>query len=250
MSTKKYKIPPIEEALVEFTFAPSAKGQQIDLTLPGRLQMHPALQGEYSGVARTQNLQTIATAANNPAFTIHDAILRIQLPTQDGSRLISVGANTLAVTVLRPYEGWEAFKPRIERALTAFAEVADFGSVIRVGVRYINRIVVNSHGVKPTSFLRFIPEEHEIFGAPVNSFMQRAEYVRPDGIKMIVTQATLEPASPNTTEYLLDIDTIWEKEPLADREQIIATTEALHNIEGQAFEALITDKAREIFDAN
>ena len=217
MSAKKYKNPPIEEALCEFTFAHSAQGQQIDLTLPGRFQMHPSIKGEYSGPARTQNVQTIANAPNNPAFAIHDVIFRIQLPTVDGTRLISIGANTLAVTVLRPYEGWEAFKPRIRCALKAFSEVTGLSPVMRIGVRYINRIVVPTANAKPTSFLLFIPEEHKIFGAPVNSFMQRTEYIRPDGIKVIVTQATLQPDAPNTTEYLLDIDTIWEKEPLSSR---------------------------------
>jgi uncharacterized protein (TIGR04255 family) len=251
MSAKKYKRPPIEEALCEFTFMPSAEGQQIDLTLPGRLLMNAAMK-EYSGHARTQNLQTIATAPNNPSVAIHDAIFRIQLPTADGTRLVSVGANTLGITVLRPYEGWEAFKPRIQRALVAFSESTGGGlsPVTRIGVRYINRIVVPTANANPMSFLRGCPEEHEIFGVPVNSFMQRAEYIRPDGIKVIFTQATLQPVAPNTTEYLLDIDTLWDKEPLADQEQIIAMAQTLHDIEGAAFEDLITDDARNLFDAD
>jgi uncharacterized protein (TIGR04255 family) len=250
MSAIKYKNPPIEEALCEFTFAPSAESTQIDFTLPGRLQLHEAIHGEYTGQARTQNVQTITSASNNPAFAVHDSIFRIQLPTADGSRLISVGVNTLAVTVLRPYEGWEAFKPRIERALAAFCDVSGRSTVTRVGIRYINRIVVRSKNAKASSFLNFIPEEHETFGAPVNSFMQRAEYIRPDGIKMIVTKATLQQAVADTTEYLLDIDTIWDKATLTTQPELLAMAESLHDVEGAAFEALITDDARSLFDAD
>jgi uncharacterized protein (TIGR04255 family) len=250
MSAIKYKYPPIEEALCEFTFEPGPQGSQLDFALPGRLQMHPKVKEEYKGQARTQNIQTIASTQNHPAVAIQDAVFRIQLPTEDGTRLISMGVNTLAITVLRPYEGWQSFKPRIESALSAFCEVSGLSTVVRVGIRYINRIIVPAENAKASSFLNFIPEEHEIFGAPVNSFLRRAEYIRPDGVKMIVTQATLQPQSPNTTEYLLDIDTVLDNARLTENSDIIAQAETLHGVESDAFECLITQDARNLFNAD
>jgi uncharacterized protein (TIGR04255 family) len=79
--------------------------------------------------------------------------------------------------------------------------------------------------------------------------MERGEYVRHDGLKVIVTQATLQPTVPDTTEYLLDIDTLWDKEPLDDHEAIMSAVDKLHEIEGATFEGLITDESRTVFDA-
>ena len=248
MSTRQYKNPPIEEALCEFTFKSPVEGQQFDLTLPGRLRVEAAM-AEYSGQSRTQNLQTIATAENFPHVAIQNALFRIQLPTPDGRRIISVGANTLAVTVLRPYEGWQNFKPRIERVFDTFTRISGVNSVVRIGVRYINRIVIHDADARPSEFFKNIPKKGHIPGSLLKSFMERGEYVRNDGLKVIVTQATLHAAEPNTTEYLLDIDTLWDKEPLDSRDAIMAAVDKLHTIERATFEALITDKSRTLFDA-
>ena len=155
------------------------------------------------------------------------------MPTPDGTRLLSIGPNTLAITVLRPYDGWHNFKPRIERALQAFCEVTSSPSpVTRVGVRYINRVVVTGSDAKAITFLKGIPDGGEPLQAPVTSFMQRAEYVRPDGIKVLITQATLQPTTPDTSEFLLDIDVLRDNAMLSTQAEIIGVAETLHEIEG------------------
>jgi uncharacterized protein (TIGR04255 family) len=244
MSARQYKNPPIEEGVCEFTWAPD---QQFDLTLPGRLKMHP-LMGEYSGQPRTQNVRTIA--ANDPTtVAVQTSLLRVQLPTSDGRHLVSIGRNTLAITALRPYDGWKNFKPRIERALDAFLEIISSSVVVRVGVKYVNRIVVPRAGANAAEVLTEVPAQNKISEARLANFTQFAEFLRTDGIKVLVTQATLQPSAPNTTEYLLDIDTIWHHQALSNRTEIVATVERLHDIEGAAFEALITEEARSLFDA-
>jgi uncharacterized protein (TIGR04255 family) len=240
MSAKQYRNPPIVEAVCEFTFTSSTSGQQFDLTLPGRLKMHP-LMAEYSGEPRAQIIQIVAN--NAPALAI-----RAQLPTAEGSRLVSIGPNTLALSVLRPYDGWENFKLRIERALDAFFEAISQFAVTRIGVKYVNRIVVPKASANPAAYLTGLPAEDKISDTRLANFTQSNEFIRTDGIKVIVTQATLQPGAPNTTEYLLDIDTIWDQ-ALGNRTEIIAMVERLQDIEGAAFEALITDEARSLFDA-
>src|SRR5271170_6401599 len=159
MSAKQYARPPIEEALCEFTFAPLTP--QFDFLLPGRLQLQGSMR-EYSGAPRTQNIQTIDTGANQPHFAVQNALFRIQLPTVDGTRMVSIGPNVLAVTVLRPYEGWPNFRPRIEAALSAYREVTGVSPAVRIGVRYVNRIAVPDPHVKAASFLKGLPEESQI----------------------------------------------------------------------------------------
>jgi len=240
MSAKHYKNPPIEEAVCEFTFASSA--QQFDLTVPGRLKMHP-LMNEYSGEPQSQNIQIISP---NKAPTVE---FRVQFPTADRTRMVSIRHNTLAISVLRPYDGWVTFKPRIERALNAFFEAISQFAVKRIGVKYVNRIVVPKAGANPAAVLTALPGEGKISDAQLANFTQFTEFVRTDEIKVLLTQATLQPRAPDTTEYLLDIDTIWDHRDLNSRTEIIDMVEKLHDIEGEAFEALITDEARSLFDA-
>jgi uncharacterized protein (TIGR04255 family) len=246
MSAKQYARPPIEEALCEFTFAPLTP--QFDFSLPGRLQLQSSMR-EYSGAPRTQNIQTIVTGANQPHVAFQNALFRIQLPTVDGTRMVALGANVLAVTVLRPYDGWSNFRPRIEQALAAYRNVTAVSPAVRIGLRYVNRIVVPHPDVKPASFLKGLPEETQIADSSLSSFMRRWESVRKDAIKVLVTQATLHATEPGTAEFLLDIDTLWDKESVLDNAEILHVVDQLHEIEGAAFEALITDEARSLFDA-
>jgi hypothetical protein len=46
---------------------------------------------------------------------------------------------------------------------------------------------------------------------------------------------------------LLDIDAIWDHRALGNRIEIIDMVEKLHDMEGAAFEALITDEARSLW---
>ncbi|MGB9426902.1 MAG: TIGR04255 family protein [Methylocella sp.] len=242
MSGKQYKNPPIEEAVCEFVFASSYPSQQFDLTVPGRLKMHRLME-EYSGEPRTQKISIISP---NQVPTIE---LRVQLPTADARRLVSIRHNALAISVLRPYDGWENFKPRIERTLDAHFEAISRVAVTRIGVKYVNRIVVPRVGANPAAVLTTLPTEGKISNSRLANFTQFTEFVRTDEIKVLVTQATLQFGAKDRTEYLLDIDMIWDHQALTSRNEIIEMVEKLHDIEGAAFEALITDEARRLFDA-
>ena len=80
--------------------------------------------------------------------------------------------------------------------------------------------------------------------------MRKGEYLRDDGSRVIVTQVTLQATNPETTEYLIDVDTLWNAGPIEGLDAMMAKADELHGIEGAAFETLITDRARELFDAS
>jgi uncharacterized protein (TIGR04255 family) len=245
---KNYHNPPIEEAICEFTFGAQESGK-FDFTLPGKLQSHPNLKDEYVGEVRTQNVQKIIANPNEPSISVHDSISRIQLPTIDGKRLVSVGSNILGVSVLKPYEGWNDFKPRIRKALEAYYEVAKPSFLTRIGIRYINRIVISQTGVDPKCYLANVLTSYPEANQVLTSFLYRSEYVKADNTKIIVTQATLRPVDDETTEYLIDIDSIWDHASVHDIESTMEITEKLHISEGEAFEKTITDASRRLFDA-
>lgn len=245
MPSRQYKTPPIEEALCDFTFAPASEW---DLTLPGKL--HSEISKEYSGKPRQQNLQTVATGPGpeQPTLALQQQLMRIQFPTEDGTRIVSIGKNNLTISVLRPYEGWQAFKPRIENALKAYRKITSPEAVTRIGLRYINRIVVPGLNQDPSKFFNYNLSDDDVLKMKIVSFLKRFEYATENGEKLLITHALIEPSGPERTDFILDIDTIWDRTPIAF-EQVVEITENLHSVEGSAFEAIITDEARKLFDA-
>jgi uncharacterized protein (TIGR04255 family) len=244
MPHRTYKNPPIVEAICEFTFTPA---EDWNPTLPGEL--HTLIREYYEGEPRQANIQIVTTDPGNNSVTVQND-LRVQLPTKDGTRLVSVGRNALSINVLKPYEGWTLFRPRIEWALQKYYDVAGHKTVTRVGVRYINRIVVSYLGATSADYFEFDRPLQSALGAKLTNFIKRSEYVAEDQTKILITHATIAPSAPGTTEFLLDIDAIFDGRPLELIEDILGTAKTLHATEGCAFEAIITEKARDLFDAD
>jgi uncharacterized protein (TIGR04255 family) len=254
-----YKNPPIQEAVCEFTFEPLKGNPDWDLALPGKLQLEKEL-AEYSAPSRQQHLHSISTGGNKgqPEVALQQTLHRIHLPRPDNRALLSLGHNILGIVVLPPYEGWEKFQPRILRALNAYIAKTGLSVVRRLGVRYINRIVTpNPDAASASNYLNGMmttiealaeDEKIEVEGK-LTAFNSRHEFVAADGIKIFVTQATLNPKKPGTAEYLLDIDTVWDHQSLNGIKEITPVMEKLHTVEGAIFERFITNQARKLFDA-
>jgi uncharacterized protein (TIGR04255 family) len=250
VATHKYKNAPIIEALCEFTFVPMTAPEGHFFMLPGLLKAE--LGADYPGSPREQRLQSVMLPAGQTNITVQDSLFRIQMPTGDGTRLLSIGPNTLSVSMLKPYgeDGWEGeFLPRITKALKAYKKVAKPASVSRIGVRYINQIQIPVADANVENYIVLKDSAPGLLKANPISFVRRQEYVKEDTTKIIITYAKTIPATSNHTGVLLDIDTIWDSKPISEEKDIIKKVKDLHRLEGAVFEALITDSARELFNA-
>lgn len=245
---RKYRNPPIEEAICEFRFKAS---QDWDLTFPGKL--HSEVMAEYPGKPRQQGVIEAAFHAPSgqaPKLAFRSGITGVQLVSADEKKLLTVGPDVLSVHVLRPYEDWERFRPRIVAALTAYWKLAQPVSVIRIGVRYINKIVVPGEVADLEKYLRCGPPSVKEFPPRMSAFLDRVEYEYEDGVKLVLTLASVE-APPAKSAFLLDLDVIQEGQEalLTSEDKVMTAVDDLRKRERDAFEAAIADPARELFDA-
>ena len=169
----RYKNPPIEEALCEFRFKP---GRDWDLTIPGKLQTK--FDDEYTGKPREQKVVEFAVKTQegkSPNLSYGEGLAKVMLVTKSGKRVIGVGSDVLSVHMLRPYQdplqpnrsGWDEFEPRISKALKAYWDVAEPIGVCRIGIRYINKIVIPGKTVRVEEYLRCaLPDLSELARPP------------------------------------------------------------------------------------
>lgn len=244
MPAGNYRNPPIEEAICEFLFASSPQ-QGIDFALPGKLQSHPKLKDIYQGAVRAQNLQTVI--GGEGPLAIQTALHRIQLPSRDEKRIIAIGPNSISVSTLKPYDGWANFKPRIADVITAIFEIVGNTTIVRIGLRYINRIVVTQGG-RVGDYLVGVPPHYPSLRGELTSFLYRSEYLCEDKSKVIINQGSLHPSTPGASEFLLDIDVLRENAEFRDVGELMQEADRLHALEGGVFEGLITEQSRRLFD--
>ena len=239
---------------MQFQFEP---GEEWDLTIPGKV--HAELCSEYTGKPREQRVASVALdARGNQSRNLQygEGLAKVQLLTENGQRMVAIGRDVLSIHMLRPYHntarddkgGWIEFRERIEQALQVYWEVVKPKGVLRVGVRYINKIVIPETGVEIEEYLNSALPEVPGLPNTVVGFLSRIEYEYGDGPSLILSQGSIE-APTDHLAFLLDLDLVWRFEQALQRNDAIVRTTDLRNREREAFEALITNSARALFNA-
>ena len=177
---------------------------------------------------------------------------KVQLITKDEKRIVGVGPNTLSVHMLHPYQdpndldkiGWDEFLPRISRALDAYWGVTQPQGVIRIGIKYINKLVIPGELTKVSEYLRCALPDVDGLPSHLLNLMSRAEYAYEDNVRLALSQGKVE------NGFILDIDVIWEGYDALSRIETDTRIDDLRNREREVFETVITDKARGLFNAS
>ena len=250
---RRYRNPPIEEALCEFRFRPS---REWDLTIPGKL--HTQLGGDYSGKPRQQRVVDVGfevTKGDLSGLRSRDDLARVQLVTENERRIVGVGPDVLSIHMLRPYQdvrnngGWDEFRSRIENALNAYWTVANPEGVSRIGIRYINKIVFHQDRVPLGNYLTCILPTVPGLPPTVNGFFSRSEFSYDDGVRLILSQGTTrDPENPFA--FVVDLDVISASDELLSAQKTMIRLDDFRRRERSAFEAIITDEARKLFDGS
>lgn len=249
---QRYKNPPIEEALCEFCFNSS---QDWDFTIPGKL--HSKLEDDYSGKSRNQKAMNVKIQAGDlPNLKCNEELARVQLVSRDGKRIVGVGPNTLSVHMLRPYQssdsknsGWADFKSRITKALNTYWDVTESDGICRVGIRYINKIIIPAEETDIKEYLQVTLPNVNGLSKKLTSFTNQVRYDYQDEVRLILSQGyTAAVSQAHHRELLLDLDVIWSPPEPVLQDEALRMVDDLRTREREAFEAIITDKTRELFN--
>ncbi len=241
---RKYKNPPVVEALCEIFF----DGSQWDSTLPGLF--FDRIKNEYP---KKKELEQIGVEVNVSKDVQGSRVLRgnqrIQFMKNDGSQLVQVERDLLVVNQLRPYPRFEDWKPKIDAMLAIYKELAKPNSIKRIGVRYINRVVIPSDKFKMEDYFCLYPEVPQSLGAMHGKFMMRLEIPpKHKGHLLVITFATTPIESPEVSAEMFDLYNICTMAHPSSPEQVDkCIMEAHENIE-MAFENSITNKTRALFE--
>jgi uncharacterized protein (TIGR04255 family) len=243
---RQYRRPPIVEASMDARFEPGGKW---DLSTLGEFQK--SFSEVYTDIPRQLANRTIevtsgerSDASLSVKFTPERAIT--EFASEGRQHLIRVSPNSLSVHTMAPYGGWEDFSARIANALKVYAEVAKPSSLLRMGIRYINKVDLGASPVDLSDYFNIPVATAESLGFLLGSFFVRTEATRDDGVRLIQTFAST-PAE--TAVVLLDIDVIRSdmESSATFSEPLMAEISELREMEREVFEASITDKLRGTF---
>lgn len=156
---------------------------------------------------------------------------------------VHLASGIVSVNVLAPYPGWASFRKAILDTWTRAVSVIRPSGVVRMGLRYINRIPNTSVADTPSEWLRpmdFLPNEAM---RHASGYSARAEVCTDASNRTIVSLQHQPPdASVISGAILFDIDRIVEKKISADPTKIGTEADSLHEDVWRVFADAKTDR--------
>jgi uncharacterized protein (TIGR04255 family) len=241
----KYGNPPIVEVVVEFRFVPA---ELWDLTVPGLV--YDRLRGQFPRKRLLKVLESEAAAESagiRQEFRLAD---RMQFLREDEKGFVQVGPDLLAVNHLAPYPTWEGFVPLVHDALVAYIGIARPKGLRRIGLRYVNRIVIPANPVELADYLNFRPFIGPGLPQRMSGFILGVQTPYDDGRDILRLQLTTdEPGALDSVVVLLDMDYFMARPEAVLLSKALEWIATAHSRVQEAFEACINDRLRTLFSA-
>jgi uncharacterized protein (TIGR04255 family) len=250
MGGKKYKNPPIEEAICQFTFSTPLPWNPETPRL-----LFEELRNRYPAMPMQQQLLRANLAPEggieNPNLSI-TPVDRVVFADAENISRFSVGPQTIGVHRARPYLGFEEdMLTRIREGIpSSIGFIQQNPLFSNVSVRYINRIEIQAEELELTDYFNYSSSFDMLprgFDGTVTGFLFRTSARhRSTSLELGLNFGSLV-APRGIAAFLLDIDLSHNFENPVDAEEAIEKVIEIKDVENSIFESFITDKTRETF---
>ncbi len=244
--TRKYKTPPLIEALCEFRF----KKSDIDYTYI-KEEFTKSLENDYPKKKTRKNIDIVLRKKDNETTqTLEQTEGLVQFSNNEETSLVQIGENLLAVNQLRPYDSWECFEPIVFNRLNEYIDIAKPNEIEKVSVRYINRIDLKlEKNENLTSYIKYSVLIPSGISSTLASIDIRTEHMYNNNNDVLaISFKNIKNNLPNTISLALDFTYVLLNTKNVDINNIRSRVKVAHLNMNEAFEAMITDKCREQFN--
>ena len=241
----QYPRPPILEAVIGITFEQTLKDSAL-ATADRRFEKDYALHQENVNVNLRMN--TSMGADNLPVIDTQRQSVKGHRRMNPGNDEVAVlMPDSLTVSQLAPYHGWEAFMARFRRDFPLYKRPGVHRVISRVGMRYINRIDIEITGnvVEHERYLNLYPRVPDALG-PIAAYAMQTTFAL-ENIGCLAALNSTPVASPTLrhVSFIVDIDVYKSSNlPVGDA-ALFDLLEQMRVEKNRIFEVCITQRARE-----
>jgi uncharacterized protein (TIGR04255 family) len=240
---RKYKKPPIAEAICEFQF----KGtKEWDWTIPGLL--YQEVRDEFPQKRQENAFEINIAPQIGKVQQSVGSLSKLQFLREDGSAMVQIGPDLIAVNVLTPYPGWETFDALIKRQFEVYRKVAQPTAFNRIGLRYVNKIVFPTEEIETTDYFNYYPKLPKTVEQRHGAFSMRVLHTYAEDRDFMTFQmANTKPLNGLLT-IVLDLDYYLAKPEALEIERGVEWVSHAHEKIEDMFEASITDATRKLLE--
>lgn len=241
VGARTYKKPAIKEAIFEAKF----NYEGFDSVAPG--QIFEQIKSEYPNKQDIKHeLIFLEKDISEPSLMPVIQAPKIRARNEANSELLQFGPGIITANRLK-YTSWEDFLPSIKKITRAYLDIVKPQITNRVGIRYINSFLIPEPNTTITDYFKInidIPENISMLSG--FNLLLANTIKDDDDLFNVRTKFLTDTLAPNEkgNKFILDIDCYISPNILLDIEKIIFIANKAHNIVGDIFEKIITDKTR------
>lgn len=250
LDVEHYPKAPIIEAILDIQVKPSAPTSQDVFT-----QLGGTLAAEYPQSANLNinqlrvgiTVAPVAATAPSIAHSVTTSGLRLLRPNE---RVLIVQPRGMTFSHMPPYTSWEIFETEARRLWERYVAFVKPESVIRVALRYVNRIDVPGQRFELSDYFKLYPEIPKAIPQDMNAMFMQIQMpqsdVAPD-MMAAINFATAGRINEHTSSMILDIDLFAVRTLTTSSEEVFKVFDQIRTRKNELFEAFITEKTRELF---
>jgi uncharacterized protein (TIGR04255 family) len=247
---KTYKNPPLLEAVCEFRFVSEGNysAEQIASfyeTIKGSFPVQK--KGKINKVEF--RIDTEKTPEENKGSISQDFYEFEQYFSEDEKYSIQLDGGRISIHRIKPYTAWSQFFPLIQTVYNAYIEVFKPTELSRVGVRYINEIVLPVDGFTFSDYFTLSASLPSLDEANRQSIFLGSVFGQEGGRDAIKVQFGDKQLPEETTSkaFVLDLDYFLVTATVTLDAVDEWLTTAHTNLEN-VFEGIVTEKTKQFFD--
>ncbi|MDD5023993.1 MAG: TIGR04255 family protein [Methanoregula sp.] len=240
----QYRNPPIVEAICEFRFSQDTKW---DPTIPGLLYEKLKAEFPHKESRINQEIEFRADEKGLKPWVKNPDQLAVFL-SNDRLTLIQVGQNRLSIHHLKPYSGWENFRPKIKHAFEMLNSITEIRGIDRMALVYIDKIEIPGPNIDMKEYFHFMPQLGDGFSQQFNDFIVGCDFPyhsKRDICKLQLTSAI--PENKSNTAYVLTTEYFLAKKKAISRDNALEWMEDAHSVVHGIFKSCITEKLEDLF---
>ena len=239
-----YKRPPITEAVIELKFV-----KPIEDTDLARISRRFDTDYPLNSIVKNFEIQI---QIEEPSHTSRREIVGHRRSSRDLSEILLLWPTSFIVSQLAPYPGWGTFFDRFSRDWDNWNKASgQRKKIARVGVRFINRIdipIIDAI-VEESFYLDVYPKLPTSLG-PVTAYAVQSQLPSDaTGLNVIINSASVPSPLLGHGSIVVDIDVGKDINSTLKDEDVFDLLNEIRIKKNAVFEACVTDRARELFQA-
>jgi len=240
----RYPNAPITEAIIDLRvkFVDGSDRALLKLDGDSDLPDYPKRDEIFEAVGQ------MAVGPRGGSASVQPTPIGWKFTSADQKQILQSRFNGFTFSRLAPYDRWNPFRDEARRLWDLYRKRVRPEAVVRVAVRYINRIDLPGDSVDLKDYFRTSPEIAPDLPQQLEGYFMQLRLPYPDvSGYCLINQTIVPPARENVVSVVLDIDLFRSLDLPQDEDGIWNVFETLHEAKNNIFESCITDSTRRLF---